>query len=60
MVEGASNDAIDAIMEMTGLERVKSQVLDIKAAVDAAKRQGMSLSNNRYNLSCLGNPGTGM
>lgn len=60
MAEGVSNDAIDAIMEMAGLERVKAQVLDIKTAVDTAKRQGMSLSKNRYNLSCLGNPGTGM
>lgn len=59
-VDGASNDAIDAIMAMTGLEKVKSQVLDIKAAVDTARRQGTSISKNRYNLSCLGNPGTGM
>jgi hypothetical protein len=58
-MEGATNDALDAIMAMTGLERVKSQVLDIKASVDTAKRQGTSLAKNRYNLSCLGNPGTG-
>lgn len=60
LVEGASNSAIDAIMEMAGLEKVKSTVLDIKDTVDTAKRQGIPLSKKRYNLSCLGNPGTGM
>jgi hypothetical protein len=57
-IEGASSDAIDAIMEMTGLEKVKSQVLDIKASVDTAKRQGIA-AKGRYNLALLGNPGTG-
>lgn len=37
-MEGASNDAIDSIMEMTGLEDVKMQVLRIKDKVDTTKR----------------------
>jgi hypothetical protein len=58
-VEGAQSDAIDALMGMIGLEKVKQQVLDIKAKVDAAKRQGVP-HKDRYNLALLGNPGTGM
>lgn len=59
-MEGAVNDAIDAIMDMTGLEKVKQQVLSIKAKVDTALRQGTSLKGERFNVVMLGNPGTGM
>lgn len=58
--EGASNDSIDAIMAMTGLENVKAQVLRIKAKIDIAQRQGASLKDERFNVVLLGNPGTGM
>lgn len=58
-IEGANNDAIDAIMEMTGLESVKEQVLRIKDKIDASKRQNASLKNERFNVVFLGNPGTG-
>lgn len=58
--ENASNAAIDSIMEMIGLEDVKSQVLRIKAKIDAATRQNSNLKNERFNISLLGNPGTGM
>ncbi|KAJ7756425.1 P-loop containing nucleoside triphosphate hydrolase protein [Mycena maculata] len=57
--EGADNEAIDAIMEMIGLEEVKSQVLEIKAKIDTAARQGASLKDERFNTTFLGNPGTG-
>lgn len=57
--EGAQNDAIDAIMEMSGLEKVKDQILRIKAKVEVAARQGTSLKNERFSVSMLGNPGTG-
>lgn len=59
-MEGASNDAIDAIMEMVGLENVKAEVLNIKATLDLSKRQGTSTTRDRYNVCMLGNPGTGM
>ena len=59
-MEGAVNDALDSIMEMTGLEKVKEQVLSIKTKVDTALRQGTSLLNERFNVAMLGNPGTGM
>jgi hypothetical protein len=58
--EGESNDAIDGIMDLIGLEDVKKQVLRIKAKVDTAKRQCVSLKDERFNVVLLGNPGTGI
>jgi hypothetical protein len=58
-VFGAKNDAIDDIMAMGGLEKVKQKVLDIKDQVDVASSQGTSLKKKRFNASMLGNPGTG-
>ncbi|KAJ7707708.1 P-loop containing nucleoside triphosphate hydrolase protein [Mycena rosella] len=58
-LEGADNVAIDAMMEMIGLEEVKSQVLSIKAKIDTAVRQNASLKDERFNITFLGNPGTG-
>jgi len=58
-MENASNDAIDSLMEMTGLEEVKAQVLKIKAKIDTALRQGRNLKEERYGVVLLGNPGTG-
>ncbi|KAJ7791646.1 P-loop containing nucleoside triphosphate hydrolase protein [Mycena olivaceomarginata] len=45
-----TNEAIDAII---------GQVLDIKAKIDTAARQGVSLKDERFNITFLGNPGTG-
>ncbi|KAI0030556.1 P-loop containing nucleoside triphosphate hydrolase protein [Vararia minispora EC-137] len=56
---GASNSHIDAIMAMTGLESVKRQVLEIRDRIELSKRQGASMSKERFNVSLLGNPGTG-
>ncbi|KAG0696167.1 P-loop containing nucleoside triphosphate hydrolase protein [Suillus ampliporus] len=58
-VNGEKNSAIDGIMELTGLEDVKAQVLRIKAHIDLMKRQGVPLNKERLNLVFLGNPGTG-
>lgn len=58
-VNGEKNSAIDSIMELTGLEDVKAQVLRIKAHIDLMKRQGVPLNKERLNLVLLGNPGTG-
>jgi hypothetical protein len=58
-IDGESNAAIDAIMDMTGLEEVKAQVLRIKAKIDTARRQNVSLKEERLNIVLLGNPGTG-
>ncbi|KAG2057924.1 P-loop containing nucleoside triphosphate hydrolase protein [Suillus hirtellus] len=58
-VNGEKNSAIDGIMELTGLEDVKAQVLRIKAHIDLMKRQGVPLNKERLNLVLLGNPGTG-
>ncbi|KAG1717605.1 P-loop containing nucleoside triphosphate hydrolase protein [Suillus lakei] len=58
-VNSEKNSAIDGIMELTGLEDVKAQVLRIKAHIDLMKRQGVPLNKERLNLVLLGNPGTG-
>ncbi|OJA15476.1 hypothetical protein AZE42_06348 [Rhizopogon vesiculosus] len=58
-VNGEKNSAIDGIMELTGLEDVKVQVLRIKAHIDLMKRQGVPANKERLNLVLLGNPGTG-
>ncbi|KAH6712371.1 NFX1-type zinc finger-containing protein 1 [Leptodontidium sp. MPI-SDFR-AT-0119] len=57
--ENAINPAIDSIMEMIGLEEVKSQILRIKAKVETSIRQGTDLKRERLGLVLLGNPGTG-
>jgi len=59
-LENAVNPAIDAIMEMIGLEDVKQQVLKIKSEVDTSARQGTDLKKKRLGLVLLGNPGTGV
>ena len=59
-LENASNNAIDSIMEMVGLEEVKSQILRIKAKVDLSLRQGTDVKGERFNVALLGNPGTGI
>ena len=58
-IENASNDAIDSLMKMTGLEGVKAQILKIKARVDTALRQNTNMKDERYGVVLLGNPGTG-
>lgn len=58
---GASNAAIDELMELVGLEEVKEQVLAIQAKVDICRRQGIDLreAKERFNVVFQGNPGTG-
>lgn len=58
--ENAQNPAIDKIMLMIGLEKVKEQILRIKAKIDTSIRQGTDLSKERLGLVLLGNPGTGI
>lgn len=58
-IDGAVNPDIDALMDLIGLDEVKEQVLKIKAVVDVALRQGTDISEQRFGVSMLGNPGTG-
>ncbi|RXW14679.1 hypothetical protein EST38_g11172, partial [Candolleomyces aberdarensis] len=58
-LEGAFSPPIDEVMGMVGLESVKYQILAIKAKIDTCKRQNSSLAKERFNISFLGNPGTG-
>ncbi|KAJ5771640.1 P-loop containing nucleoside triphosphate hydrolase protein [Penicillium odoratum] len=50
---------IDALIDMVGLESVKSTFLTIKAKVDTAVRQNVDLGRERFGTVLLGNPGTG-
>ncbi len=58
--ENARNSALDELMAMIGLEDVKNQFLAIKAKVDTAVRQNVSMKDERFGAALLGNPGTGM
>jgi hypothetical protein len=58
-VDGVSNDAIDGIMSLTGLEDVKAKILTIKSKIETVLRQGTDMKNERLGLVLLGNPGTG-
>ena len=57
--QGCKNTALDQLMEMIGLETVKDQFLSVKSSVDTKIRQGVSLADERFSCSLLGNPGTG-
>jgi hypothetical protein len=57
--DGAENTALDALMDMIGLEDVKDKFLAIKLEVDTAARQNLDMANKRFGASLLGNPGTG-
>jgi DNA replication protein DnaC len=46
-------------MAMTGLQEVKDQFLRIKAKIDTAVRQNITLNKERFGIALLGNPGTG-
>lgn len=59
-VENTSNEALDGLMSMTGLENVKQEFLRIKGRVDTVIRQGADLNDERFSGALLGNPGTGM
>ncbi|THU96868.1 P-loop containing nucleoside triphosphate hydrolase protein [Dendrothele bispora CBS 962.96] len=58
-IEGATNNAIDAIMEMIGLENVKTKVMEIYDQIELSKLQNVSAKDQRFNVVLLGNPGTG-
>lgn len=57
--EGVRSAPLDELMSMVGLEEVKQAFLSIKSRVDAAFRQGVSMADERFSCSMLGNPGTG-
>ncbi|OTA58433.1 P-loop containing nucleoside triphosphate hydrolase protein [Hypoxylon sp. EC38] len=57
--ENASNEALDSLFKMIGLESVKREFLTIKARIDTALRQGADIKDQRLGAALLGNPGTG-
>jgi hypothetical protein len=59
-VDGVSNDAIDALMGLTGLNDAKEQVLRIKAKIGTVLRQGTDMKSEQLGIVLIGNPGTVM
>ncbi|KAK1227900.1 hypothetical protein PQX77_009090 [Marasmius sp. AFHP31] len=57
---GVSNEHVDAIMNMLGLEEVKKKVLDIVDIVELMKKQKRSMKGVTFNAALFGNSGTGM
>ncbi|KAI2624345.1 P-loop containing nucleoside triphosphate hydrolase protein [Hypoxylon sp. NC1633] len=57
--ENASNEALDSLFKMIGLESVKREFLTIKAKIDTCLRQGADIKDERLGAALLGNPGTG-
>ncbi|KAI1208325.1 P-loop containing nucleoside triphosphate hydrolase protein [Annulohypoxylon truncatum] len=57
--ENASNEALDSLCRMIGLESVKKEFLTIKARIDTSIRQGTDIKDERFGAALLGNPGTG-
>jgi SpoVK/Ycf46/Vps4 family AAA+-type ATPase len=53
------NAALDDLMDLTGIEKIKQQFLDIKSWIETLRRQGVDAKKENYNLVLLGNPGTG-
>lgn len=58
-MDGAVNEHLDKLMDMIGLEDVKSQILKIKSKMDTTIRQGTDLNDERFGVILQGNPGTG-
>jgi len=59
LVEGLANSSIDELMQMTGLETVKTWFLQILQKLQVAQRQGADIKQERLGTVLLGNPGTG-
>ena len=57
--QGETNEALDELMSLTGLENVKAKILSMKAWMEMAKQQGVNLADERLNIALLGNPGVG-
>lgn len=57
--QGQDNAAMDSLMNLVGLEEAKSQFLAIKNRVDASRRQGGNVPQERFGAVFMGGPGSG-
>jgi hypothetical protein len=55
-IKESPSEAIDKLLEMTGLEKVKSDFISIYDSIEVAKKRGDSGASS-YNIRCDGNPG---
>src|SRR5277367_2670162 len=54
-----SNEALDELMKLVGLEEVKEKLCAIQAKVTVCRKQRIDPKNERFNIVFQGNPGTG-
>lgn len=57
--EGQTNEHLDSLMSMVGLEAIKAHFLDVKQRVEAAKRWGEDMKTLKLDLIMTGRDGTG-
>lgn len=57
--EGQTNEHLDSVMSMVGLEAIKAHFLDVKQRVEAAKRWGEDMKSLKLDLIMTGRDGTG-
>lgn len=57
---GIASEALDELLEMSGLDVVKSYFLDVAKSVIVDIERGYDPANNSFNVRLEGNPGTGM
>ena len=58
-VNNQSNEAMDELMALVGLEDVKQYILNTKGRIEIQKRQDVDTAGERFHAAFLGNPGTG-
>ncbi|UKZ70725.1 uncharacterized protein TrAtP1_011696 [Trichoderma atroviride] len=54
-----TNETLDKIMDMVGLEHIKAAFIEIKGMIDTARGRREHLKKHDFNLVLTGNPGTG-
>lgn len=57
---GSASEALDELLEMSGLDVVKSYFLDVARSVIVDIERGYDPASNSFNVRLEGNPGTGM
>lgn len=57
---GIASAALDELLEMSGIDAIKSHFLGLAKASVVDRERGFDLSSRSYNLRLEGNPGTGL
>ncbi|KAI1173786.1 P-loop containing nucleoside triphosphate hydrolase protein [Nemania sp. FL0916] len=57
---GESNNALDELMDMVGIEEIKRKFLQLHTLIQTAGRQGLDHISEKFGAVFIGNPGTGL